>query len=99
LLCSIQGRTYFDSGDFALSKAHTTSNIGTVQIGMEHPLRSNISHPSSAAPSSSNVDSNSDKQYRGAEPSTVVSSPSHLHQQVMFNKESGKEGKKIWDGG
>jgi hypothetical protein len=93
-LCWIQGRTYFDSGDFALSTAHKASNIGMVQTGMEHPLRSNISHPSSAAPASSNVNSNSDKQNRGTEPSTVVSTPSHLHQQMMSKKAAGEEGKK-----
>ncbi|EXU95352.1 cAMP-regulated phosphoprotein/endosulfine domain protein [Metarhizium robertsii] len=90
----LQGRTYFDSGDFALSTAHKASNIGMVQTGMEHPLRSNISHPSSAAPASSNVNSNSDKQNRGTEPSTVVSTPSHLHQQMMSKKAAGEEGKK-----
>uniref|UniRef100_A0A1Y1NL12 mRNA stability protein n=1 Tax=Photinus pyralis TaxID=7054 RepID=A0A1Y1NL12_PHOPY len=86
----LQGRTYFDSGDFALSQAHKASNIGIVETGTEHPLRKNISHPSSAAPASSNVKSNSDEQCGHAEQSTMVTSASHLQQQ-MTAKGGGDE--------
>ncbi|KAG8411597.1 hypothetical protein J3458_015658 [Metarhizium acridum] len=78
----LQGRKYFDSGDFALSQAHRASNIGAVETGTEHPLRKDISHPSSAAPASSNVKSDSNEQGGHAEQSTMVASASHLQQQM-----------------
>ncbi|EFY94055.1 cAMP-regulated phosphoprotein/endosulfine domain protein [Metarhizium robertsii] len=86
----LQGRKYFDSGDFALSQAHRASNIGAVETGTEHPLRKNISHPSSAAPASSNVKSDSDEQGGHAEQSTMVTAASHLQQQ-MTPKGGGDE--------
>ena len=92
LTCLRQGRTYFDSGDFALSEAHKASNIGEVQTGTKHPLRRNIPHPSSAVPASSNIESNSDEQCGGTERSTAVSSASHLHQQMTPKRESDEKG-------
>ncbi|PNP52097.1 hypothetical protein THARTR1_07306 [Trichoderma harzianum] len=38
-------RTYFDSGDFALSKAREPSSMGSVTTGSQHPSREAISHP------------------------------------------------------
>ncbi|KAL4964471.1 uncharacterized protein BDV14DRAFT_200753 [Aspergillus stella-maris] len=40
-----QQRTYFDSGDFALSAAHRVTDSGAIQTGTEHPVRETISHP------------------------------------------------------
>ncbi|KAL4790070.1 hypothetical protein BDV19DRAFT_394468 [Aspergillus venezuelensis] len=40
-----QQRTYFDSGDFALSAAHRVTDSGAIQTGTEHPVRERISHP------------------------------------------------------
>jgi hypothetical protein len=39
-----QERKYFDSGDYALSKAGKASDIGVTQIGREHPVPENIPH-------------------------------------------------------
>ncbi|KAH8745285.1 hypothetical protein F5883DRAFT_587740 [Diaporthe sp. PMI_573] len=33
----LEGRKYFDSGDFALSQAKKSSDIGAVSTGSEHP--------------------------------------------------------------
>ncbi|KAK4183590.1 hypothetical protein QBC35DRAFT_93446 [Podospora australis] len=49
-------RKYFDSGDFALSLAGRSSNIGSVDTGSEHPLRGTIPLPACPVPSSSNVE-------------------------------------------
>ncbi|KAL4943164.1 hypothetical protein BDV06DRAFT_221503 [Aspergillus oleicola] len=38
-------RTYFDSGDFALSAAHKVTDSGAIQTGTEHPVRETIPHP------------------------------------------------------
>lgn len=42
----LKERKYFDSGDYALSKAGKASDIGVTQIGREHPNPENIPHSS-----------------------------------------------------
>jgi hypothetical protein len=54
----LKGRKYFDSGDFALTQAHRSSNMGSVTTGSEHPIRQDISEPSCSVPSSSNLEGN-----------------------------------------
>ena len=53
-------RKYFDSGDYALSKAGKNSdNIGGVSaIGSQHPLPENIPHLNSSTSNGGNVGSN-----------------------------------------
>lgn len=41
-----QERKYFDSGDYALSKAGKASDVGVTQVGREHPVPENIPHSS-----------------------------------------------------
>ncbi|KAF2840541.1 Endosulfine-domain-containing protein [Patellaria atrata CBS 101060] len=48
----LKERKYFDSGDYALSKAGKASDIGVTQIGREHPVPENIPH--STSPHNSN---------------------------------------------
>ncbi|EWC45832.1 hypothetical protein DRE_04839 [Drechslerella stenobrocha 248] len=40
----LKERKYFDSGDYALSKAGKASDVGVTQIGFKHPLPENIPH-------------------------------------------------------
>ncbi|KAF2431937.1 Endosulfine-domain-containing protein [Tothia fuscella] len=42
----LKERKYFDSGDYALSKAGKASDVGVTQIGREHPVPENIPHSS-----------------------------------------------------
>lgn len=49
----LKERKYFDSGDYALSKAGKASSVDTGSVGSEHPLPENIPHLSS--PSVSNA--------------------------------------------
>lgn len=46
LISSLKERKYFDSGDYALSKAGKASDIGVTQIGREHPVPEKIPHSS-----------------------------------------------------
>lgn len=46
-LPTTQERKYFDSGDYALSKAGKASDAGVTQIGREHPNPNTIPHLSS----------------------------------------------------
>lgn len=41
---SQQERKYFDSGDYALSKAGKASDVGVTNIGSRHPVPENIPH-------------------------------------------------------
>jgi len=43
----LKERKYFDSGDYALSKAGKASDAGVTTIGREHPVPENIPHSSS----------------------------------------------------
>lgn len=49
-------RTYFDSGDFALSAGQRAIETGAVESGCKHPNRESISHPNAPVPGNSNVD-------------------------------------------
>lgn len=40
----LKERKYFDSGDYALSKAGKASDVGVTTIGSKHPLPENIPH-------------------------------------------------------
>lgn len=50
-----QKRTYFDSGDYALSAAHRVTDNGDIQTGTAHPVRESISHPFAPVPSTGNA--------------------------------------------
>ncbi|KAL8861244.1 MAG: hypothetical protein Q9178_002460 [Gyalolechia marmorata] len=53
-----QERKYFDSGDYALSKAGKASEGGVTCIGSQHPLPENIPHLTSPVPSNGHNGSN-----------------------------------------
>ncbi|KAI1016303.1 hypothetical protein LB503_010393 [Fusarium chuoi] len=85
-----KGRKYFDSGDFALNQAHRSSNIGNVTTGQEHPIRQEISEPSSSVPSSSNIDDNATQpsSTRQRSPEVKFHAQTHLHQEMESPPES-----------
>ncbi|EWG52092.1 hypothetical protein FVEG_16920 [Fusarium verticillioides 7600] len=90
----LEGRKYFDSGDFALNQAHQSSNIGNVKTGREHPIRQDISEPSSSVPSSSNIDDNATQQSSTRRRSTEVKfhAQTQLHQEMKSPPESENHG-------
>ncbi|KAF4344246.1 camp-regulated phospho family Igo1 [Fusarium beomiforme] len=86
----LEGRKYFDSGDFALNQAHRASNIGNVTTGSEHPIRQDISEPSSSVPGSSNLKDNAG-QPSSATRKSLEAKP-HPHTQLQQEMESPEEG-------
>ncbi|KAL3952841.1 hypothetical protein ACCO45_012784 [Purpureocillium lilacinum] len=76
----LEGRKYFDSGDFSLSQAQKSSDADAVKTGSEHPLREGISQPFSAVPSSSNVRDISQQQEQGEWGSGKARSGSQLRE-------------------
>jgi hypothetical protein len=63
-------RTYFDSGDFALSAADRVTDNGAIKTGKAHPRRDSISHPYAPIPATCNVDkdANEDSNRQSASP-------------------------------
>lgn len=87
-----QERTYFDSGDFALSSAHRVTDEGPIQTGRAHPRRESISHPYSPVPATSNAEKDANKVLysRSASPRGTPSplrSPSPLHEPTFIGDE------------
>lgn len=50
----VQERKYFDSGDYALSKAGKASDVGVTNIGSQHPVPENIPHLTATSPGANN---------------------------------------------
>ncbi|OGE47894.1 hypothetical protein PENARI_c035G08221 [Penicillium arizonense] len=50
----LKERKYFDSGDYALSKAGKASDVGVTNIGSRHPVPENIPHLTATSPGTSN---------------------------------------------
>jgi hypothetical protein len=75
-------RTYFDSGNFALSAADRVTDNGAIHTGREHPHRESISHPYAPISAASNVDrdANEDPCRKSASPEINL-----LLQQINVN--------------
>jgi hypothetical protein len=88
LIKSYKERTYFDSGDFALSVDNCETDKSAIQTGKEHPHRDSISHPYAAIPAASNVDKNAneDSYRKSASPTT-----SPLLQQIILDDQGSKK--------
>ncbi|KAJ5855756.1 Endosulphine [Penicillium soppii] len=50
----LKERKYFDSGDYALSKAGKASDVGVTNVGSRHPLPENIPHLTATSPNAGN---------------------------------------------
>ncbi|KAB8076975.1 hypothetical protein BDV29DRAFT_169155 [Aspergillus leporis] len=79
-----KNRTYFDSGDFALSAANRVTDNGAVQTGTAHPMRDSISHPNAPVPSTSNVNKDSNRDLHGKSSPEPEMTDSPLTQQNQF---------------
>jgi hypothetical protein len=51
----LKERKYFDSGDYALSKAGKASDVGVTNIGSQHPVPENIPHLTATSPGANNL--------------------------------------------
>ncbi|KAH8693077.1 camp-regulated phosphoprotein/endosulfine conserved region-domain-containing protein [Talaromyces proteolyticus] len=54
----LKERKYFDSGDYALSKAGKASDVGVTSIGSRHPVPENIPHLTATSPGAQNPGNN-----------------------------------------
>jgi len=88
----LKERKYFDSGDYALSKAGKASDIGVTSIGREHPVPEKIPHIAPPASSQhSGLNSNGNGQDKGQGGGSPVKEHSFLHRETSMNRETSAD--------
>jgi|TARA_R110002003_G_scaffold52_21_gene4514 hypothetical protein len=90
MLTAYQERKYFDSGDYALSKAGKASDVGVTQVGREHPNPEKIPHIAPPTPNSLNghngqIGQNGNSQEKAGSP---VKEGTFLHRETSLNRET-----------
>jgi hypothetical protein len=98
LTATPQERKYFDSGDYALSKAGKASDIGVTSIGREHPVPEKIPHIAPPAHNSQNGQTqtqnhthNLNGQEKGLTAGSPVKENTFLHRETSLNRETSAE--------
>lgn len=87
-----QERKYFDSGDYALSKAGKASDIGVTSIGREHPVPEKIPHIAPPAHNSNNGQNGIlNGQDKGQTSGSPVKENTFLHRETSLNRETSAE--------
>lgn len=91
---NLQERKYFDSGDYALSKAGKASDVGVTSIGSQHPLPENIPHLTSPGPNGSNGSSNTNGgQLQAGQSGSPVKESSFLHRETSVDEQGDSPAK------
>jgi len=85
----LKERKYFDSGDYALSKAGKASSVDTGSVGSQHPLPENIPHLSSPGVSSVNGGSGNINIQLGTGGAAQSGSP--VKESSFLNRETSAE--------
>ena len=79
-----QERKYFDSGDYALSKAGKASDAGVTQVGREHPNPEKIPHMAPSTPGNGQTPTAGD--LKAGSPSKEGGT--FLHRETSLNRET-----------
>jgi len=92
----LKERKYFDSGDYALSKAGKASSVDTGSVGSQHPLPENIPHLSSPAVGSPNQGGSGNGNIQlggtaGAQSGSPVKESSFLNRETSVDEMEEKE--------
>lgn len=85
----LKERKYFDSGDYALSKAGKASSVDTGSVGSEHPLPENIPHlsaPSSTGVTGGSGNGNVSVGLGGQLAGSPVKESSYLHRETSIDE-------------
>ncbi|KAH9876270.1 hypothetical protein J1614_004149 [Plenodomus biglobosus] len=83
----LKERKYFDSGDYALSKAGKASDVGVTQVGREHPNPEKIPHIAPPTPTSQQNGSNNNV-IQGDKVGSPVKEHTFLHRETSLNRET-----------
>ncbi|KAF2004819.1 endosulphine family protein [Amniculicola lignicola CBS 123094] len=84
----LKERKYFDSGDYALSKAGKASDIGVTSIGREHPVPEKIPH---IAPVANNSNGHGQPGQDRGQSGSPIKEHSFLHRETSLNRETSAE--------
>ncbi|ORY10874.1 putative camp-regulated phospho protein family protein Igo1 [Clohesyomyces aquaticus] len=85
----LKERKYFDSGDYALSKAGKASDIGVTSIGREHPQPENIPHIAPPAHAHNGLAQNGQEKAQGGV--SPIKEHSFLHRETSLNRETSAD--------
>jgi hypothetical protein len=81
-----QERKYFDSGDYALSKAGKAGDVGVTQVGREHPNPEKIPHIAPPTPTGGATAQNGNGQENKA--GSPVKEHSFMHRETSLHRET-----------
>ncbi|KAH8625798.1 Endosulfine-domain-containing protein [Alternaria alternata] len=90
----LKERKYFDSGDYALSKAGKAGDVGVTQVGREHPNPEKIPHIAPPTPTGQNGNGNGNGHGNGSisGQGELAGSPvkehTFLHRETSLNRET-----------
>jgi len=85
----LKERKYFDSGDYALSKAGKASSVDTGSVGSQHPLPENIPHLSSPSTGGANGGSGNGNIQLGSAGAAQSGSP--VKESSFLNRETSAD--------
>ncbi|MCJ1361553.1 hypothetical protein MMC16_000653 [Acarospora aff. strigata] len=88
-----QERKYFDSGDYALSKAGKATDVGVTSIGSQHPLPENIPHLASPGPhpnGANNGNGHPANGPQGPQSGSPVKESSFLHRETSVDDQENQ---------
>ncbi|KAF2846272.1 Endosulfine-domain-containing protein [Plenodomus tracheiphilus IPT5] len=83
----LKERKYFDSGDYALSKAGKASDVGVTQVGREHPNPEKIPHIAPPTPTGQQ-NGTSNNVVQGEKVGSPVKEHTFLHRETSLNRET-----------
>jgi len=81
----LKERKYFDSGDYALSKAGKASSAGVTEVGSQHPVPENIPHLSTVTSNSSSITATSGQGSLAGTSGSPVKEASFLQRETSID--------------
>jgi len=98
----LKERKYFDSGDYALSKAGKASSVDTGSVGSQHPLPENIPHLSSPGVGNASQGGSGNGNIHlagpgGAQSGSPVKESSFLNRETSVDELDEKVGERVND--
>lgn len=87
----LKERKYFDSGDYAMSKAGKGDSVDTGSVGSEHPVPENIPHLSSPVSGPNGIGSSLHPHHHHQHHSSNLQAGSPVKESSFLNRETNAE--------
>jgi len=84
----LKERKYFDSGDYALSKAGKAGDVGVTQVGREHPNPEKIPHIAPPTPNGTGNGQNGQNGNGQEKAGSPVKEHAFMHRETSLNRET-----------